>query len=142
MEFPEYENRTVPEGHYTIRLHRSIGDKTTAIEEFFYKTSSGQEKVGRKLRIAAMAESEGGEFAIFESIPVWDVRYRDLLAALNIEHGHDIEPEGLTFEADIKHEPDRKDPAKSWPRIVNIVPHLEGSEFPEGESSGEEDIPF
>jgi hypothetical protein len=118
MKWPEYEGKAkIPEGHYQFRLY-----KEPELKAFTYTSKDGIEKSGRKVVLYAIGLNETGSFSVIDNIIAWEERYRDLLDALHVEHGKDIDMEGAVFEADIIHEADKKDPTKSWPRIVNIRP--------------------
>jgi hypothetical protein len=130
-QWPQPEKR-IPEGHFSFRLNRE-----PELKKFIYKDKHGNDKEGRRLIVYAVGLSDEGEFSVVDSFLPWEDRYVDLCAALKVEHGRDIEMAGATFEADIKYEPMKKDPTKSWPRIVNIV-------VPEKlkEDEAGDDIPF
>lgn len=131
--WPEPENRKAPEGHYEFRLNRE-----PEILKFTYHDKNGNEKESRKVKLYAVAAGPAGTFPVIDQFLPWEGRYSDLYKALGVEHSKDIEMEGSTFEADIKHEPDRKDPSKSYVRIVNIkVP-----DDKPGAGEGGDDIPF
>ena len=129
-QWPEPENKRIPEGHYEFRLNRE-----PEILNFTYHDKQGNEKQGRKLKLYAIGLSPVGSFRVIDNFLPWEERYADLCKALGVEHGKDIEMQGSVFEADIKHEPDKKDPSKSWPRIVNIV-------VPEDKPEAGDDVPF
>jgi hypothetical protein len=124
MIWPEYKAR-IPEGHYRFRLNRE-----PELKAFTYRDRNGKEQEGRKIVIYAIGAGEKGEYPVSDGFLPWEDRYDDLLKALHVEHGRDIQVEGSIFEADIKYAPDKKDSSKSYPHIVNIV-------IPEGD-----DIPF
>jgi hypothetical protein len=137
MRFPEYEGKKkIPAGHYQFRLN-----KEPELIAFPYKDAkTGEEKKGHKIKLYAVGINSAGEFSVIDQIPAWDPRYADLLKALQIEHGRDIQVEGSVFEADIIHEADKTDPTKSYPRIVKIIPT---SDIPQGKDvGGGDDIPF
>ena len=132
MNWPEYEGaKKIPVGHYQFRLN-----KEPELLGFSYKDpNTGEEKKGKKVKLYAIGINGEGEFPVIDNIVVWEERYQELLNALGLEHGRDIKVAGSTFEADIVHEPDKKDPTKSWPRIINITGRLD---IPDGG----DDIPF
>ncbi len=127
--WPEPEKAKIPKGHYQFRVNRE-----PELKKFTYRDKIGNEKEGRRLIIYAVGLGKEGEFSVVDSFLPWEDRYRDLCQALKVEHGRDIEVSGITFEAEIKHEPTKKDPTKLYPRIVNIV-------VPIKEDEGD-DIPF
>ena len=114
----------IPEGHYEFRLN-----KEPELKGFKY-TVDGTEKEGRKMVIYAVGLNGSGEYRIREAIATFDPRYKELCDALKVEHGRDIQMEGSIFEADVKHEADKSNPTKVYPRLVNIT------------SKGDDDIPF
>jgi hypothetical protein len=117
MKWPEPEGRkTIPEGHYSFRINREPD-----LKSFSYTDKNGTERDGRKLVIYAVGINSDGEFPVADAFLPWEPRYTELCEALGIEHSKDIEVTGIIFEADIKHQPDKKDPTKSYPRIVNIT---------------------
>ena len=134
MRFPEYEGKAkVPVGHYKFRLNKEPELKT-----FDYTDRNGVGKQGKKIVLFAVGTSPAGDFPVSDAIIAWEPRYADLLAALHVEHGADIDVAGSVFEADIVYELDKKDPTKSYPRIVNIKPN---DDIPQGDGLGD-DIPF
>jgi hypothetical protein len=135
MRWPEYEGKAkIPEGHYQFRLNREPDLKV-----FKYTDRNGIEKTGHQIIIYATGLNAAGTFTVADRITVWEPRYRDLLDALKVEHGKDIEMVGGVFEADIVHDADKTDPMKSWPRIVNIVVN---NDLPPTNDGGGDDIPF
>jgi hypothetical protein len=135
--WPEPTNVLIPEGHYTFRL-----SEEPELEEFPYTVKrTGEERTGTKIKIFVIGTNESGEeFNAQESLFAWDPRYTNLCAALNVDHGRDIRSKGSTFEADVKYEPDRKNPTKSWPRIINIAAVLD---FPaDKQANADDDVPF
>jgi len=137
MRWPEPEGRAkIPEGHYSFRLNRE-----PELIGFTYTDKEGKEREGRKIKIFAIGVGNNGEFPVVDTIVAWDERYRDLCVALGVDHGRDIQVAGSYFEADIKHELDKKDPTKSYPRLVNIAKR---SDVPDigPEPAGGDDIPF
>jgi len=136
MIWPEPTSRVkIPEGHYSFRLNRE-----PEIKHYPYTDKNGNQQEGTKVVIYAIGLAEdGGSFSIADAFLPFEQRYRDLCASLGVEHGRDIQAEGSVFEADIVHEPDKKDPTKSWPRIVNIAVQEDVPPTPNGEG---EDIPF
>jgi hypothetical protein len=137
MNWPKPEGRVkIPVGHYVFRLN-----KEPELKSWNYSNDKGEVKQGRKIMVYAIGLNDNGEFPMFDAIPVWDPRYEDLCSALGVEHGKDIQMAGAQFQADIIHEPDKNDPTKSWPRLINIksaddVPTEKP--FPDAE----DDIPF
>lgn len=106
---------------------------------FTYTDKQGTEKSGRKIKLYAIGFDDTGDYPVVDVIVAWEARYAELCEALGVEHGRDIQMAGATFDGDIKYEQDRKDPAKSWPRIVNIKSH---DGIPQGKVSDDGDIPF
>jgi hypothetical protein len=47
---------------------------------------------------------------------------------------------GARFRGEIIHEPDKRDPVKVWPRIINIVSADYNEDFPADAESA--DVPF
>jgi hypothetical protein len=138
MEWPKPESNMIPEGHYLFRLREE-----PEMETFAFTDKKGKDRQGTKMTFFAVGTNDTGEFDVRESLFVWDKRYADLCVALNVDHGKDIRVTGEMFQADIIHEPDKKDPTKTWPRIINILPHIAGMEFPEAAGSDDDDnIPF
>jgi hypothetical protein len=137
MILPKPEANMIPEGHYVFRFREE-----PEMETFTFMDKKGKEREGTKITFYAVGANEGGEFDVRESLFVWDKRYADLCAALNVDHGKDIRLTGEVFEGDIIHEPDKRELTKVWPRIIKIIPHVvEGGAFPEA-ASGDDDIPF
>lgn len=116
MIWPKPEREKIPEGHYQFRLNRE-----PELKAFAYTDKNGVEREGRKVVIFATGLNAGGEYQVADAFLPWEDRYKSLCTALGVEHGKDIAVSGAVFEADIRHEADRRDPTKSWPRIVNIV---------------------
>lgn len=115
--FPEPEGfKLIPEGHYSFRIN-----KAPVLKGFTYKDKEGTEKEGRKLILYAIGLNSDGEYQVSDGIVVWEPRYRELCEALGVEHGKDINVVGAVFEADVKHEPDKKDPMKAYPRLYNFT---------------------
>lgn len=114
--WPEPESRMIPEGHYTFRLSEEPDFETWDYTD----KKTGKPRVGRKIIVQLVGKNDGGEFEMRADIPVWDTRYADLCAALGVDHGQDISMAGAEFEADVYHEPDGRDPSKSWPRLKGI----------------------
>lgn len=135
--WPEPEKTKIPEGHYQFRLN-----KEPELRAFTYKDRNGNQKEGRKLVVFAIGIGDQGEFSVVDAFMPWEDRYKELCKALGVEHGKDITIAGAIFEADIKHAPDKLDPLKSWPRIVNITPAGQ----PKGDTTETpeegDDIPF
>jgi len=131
MIFPAPENVKIPEGHYQFRLNRE-----PELKKFtFTDAKTGESREGRKVVIYATGLNSEGEYRISDALLPWEQRYADFLKALGIEHSKDINVQGATFEADVIHEADRKDPLKSWPRLQNIKGR-------EDVPDGGDDIPF
>jgi hypothetical protein len=131
--WPKPENEKIPEGHYQFQLNRE-----PEFKKFTY-VKDGADKEGTKIIVYAVGLGEKGQFSARDAIATWDQRYADLCAALHVEHGRDIRMAGAVFEADVIHEMDRKDPTKSWPRLINIA--ATGDAPRSGEGDGD-DIPF
>ena len=126
-QWPEPEGRRLPpEGSYSFRLNR---------EPDLKKATDRKGREYRRLVLYAIALGEDGEFPVVDSFLPWEDRYGDLCKALGVEHGRDIAMEGSTFKADIRHEADREDPNKLYPRIDKIV-------VPEDGDGPDDDIPF
>ncbi len=107
MKWPEFEGREkIPVGHYQFRLNRE-----PELKAFTYKNKDGEEKQGRKVVIYAVGLNDTGSYSVRDNIVAWEERYRDLLEALRVEHGKDIEMEGAVFEADIVYEADQNVPS-------------------------------
>lgn len=138
-EWPLPEKQKIPEGHYQFRLNRE-----PELKSFNYKDGQGNEAKGRKLVIFAVGLNESGEFRITDSFVPWDDRYADLCAALGVEHGRDIKVTGKVFEATVRHEPDKNDSSKTWPRLTNITASVDfnGSREPAPKDSAGDDVPF
>jgi hypothetical protein len=135
MRWPEPEGKQrIPEGHYMFRLSQE-----PELLSFTYTDKQGTEKSGRKIKLYAIGFDDTGDYPVIDVIVAWEARYAELCEALGVEHGRDIQMAGATFDGDIKYEQDRKDPAKSWPRIINIKSH---DGVPQGKVSDDGDIPF
>jgi hypothetical protein len=126
MKWPE-PKKGIPEGHYTFTLNQEPDLKVV-------KTAKGEFR-----RLDLYVTSTPGEYKHREGFVPWDPRYEALCAALNVEHGKDIQMEGASFEADIEYEADKVDPEKSWPRLKNIT---RAGEFAPKVGDGDGDIPF
>ena len=115
--FPEPEGfKLIPEGHYQFRLN-----KEPELQKFTYTDKDGNQKEGRRLKVYAVGLNSDGEYLMTDTIAVFEQRYAEFCAALGVEHGKDIDVKGAVFEADVKHEPSKKDPTKAFPRLVNIT---------------------
>jgi hypothetical protein len=137
MIWPEFEGKKkIPVGHYTFRFNRE-----PELLAFPYTDKDGVSKSGRKIKVFAITfdAATNEEYRVIDAIVAWEDRYSDLCAALRVEHGRDLQMEGAVFDADIAYEPDKKDPTKSYPRLINIKPH---DDIPQGKDVGGEDIPF
>ena len=136
MKWPEYEGFVkIPVGHYSFRMNQE-----PELESFPYKDpQTGKAKSGRRIVVYAIGLNENGEFSVVDRITAWEPRYDDLLQALGVEHGRDLVMAGSRFEADIIHEPSKKDPTKSYPRLTNITAV---ADIPSSTGPGDEDIPF
>ena len=130
---PSFTPRKIPEGKYTFTISKEYekrkhtnaqGDPFVSVT-FFFKVDDGS----------------GSPREHKESLLPWEDRYGDLLLALGgkrdekgqIHASELVDIVGKKFQAEIKHEPDKYDPDKSWARIVNI-------ETPE--SDEEDEVPF
>jgi hypothetical protein len=129
MIWPEHKPR-IPEGHYQFRLNREPD-----LRAFTYTNKKGEQQEGRKIILYAVGIGDEGEFPVSDGFLPWEDRYKDLLAALHVEHGRDIQMTGSVFEADIEYQPSKKDPGKSYPHIVKIV-------VPQNKTDEGDDIPF
>ena len=125
MKWPE-PKKIIPPGHYTFTLNKEPELKTN-------------DKGTRRLILYVVGDP--GNHQHMESFVPWVPEYEDLCRALNVEHGRDIQMEGASFEADIIHEANPKEPSKSYARLKNIMKTGEfmGGEGPPDE---EDDIPF
>jgi hypothetical protein len=121
-QLPRFESNKAPEGHYQFRITK------LEVRPFTYQTKSGK-RTSKKIYLECQALGESGEHQVIDSMLPWEDRYGEFLKALHVEHSADIELNGSIFEGDIKHEIDRKNPSKSYARIVNITAH-------------DDDIPF
>lgn len=115
-QWPKPENTIIPEGHYQFRLNRE-----PEFRKFPYHDKTGAEKEGSKIILYIRGIGDTGEFSHVEGIPVWDSRYAKLCEVLDVEHGRDILMAGSMFEADIKHEADKRDPTKVYARLYGIA---------------------
>ena len=137
--WPDAEKTKAPEGHYSFKITREAEIKTF--------TDSKQKK-NHRIILATQACGPDGTYYVTDSFVPWEPRYADLKAALGIEHASgNIEVLGMVFEADIKHEPDKADPTKSYARIANIVipPDPKQGTLPSEETEETDpgdDIPF
>ena len=128
MRWPDSEGERIPEGHYSFKLTKDADLRS-------FTKSDGTE--GRKIVIYAIGLNDKGQFRVVDSFVPWDQRYGDLKNALGVESGKDMDVNGAIFEADIIYQPDKNDPTKSYPRIVNIKTHDDVPPINDGD-----DIPF
>ena len=112
--------RRIKEGTYVFRFEQDLE---------FEQVGRGQWAV-----LVLKAINEYGEIDFKARFPVWSQQYPDLMKALGVEHGSDLDATGMTFEAEIKYQPDPKRPNRSWPHLVNI--RTAGTSLEDGE------IPF
>jgi hypothetical protein len=134
MIWPEPEAKKLPpEGAYSFRLNRE-----PELRAFTYTDKQGTEREGRKLVLYAVALGPAGEYRVVDAFLPWEPRYVDLCTALGVEHGRDISVSGAVFDADIIHQPDKRDPTKVYARIVNI----RSREDAPSSNLPDEDIPF
>jgi hypothetical protein len=134
MKWPESEARKLPpEGHYSFRVNRE-----PELKKVTFKDKEGNDKEGRKIIFYAVGINDTGEYPISDGFFPWESRYEELLAALGVEHGKDIQVTGAYFTADIKHQPDKKDPTKVYPRLANI----QGQGDVPASNVPDDDIPF
>jgi hypothetical protein len=132
MRLPAPQNEKPPEGHYQFRLNRE-----PELKKFNYTDKNGASKEGVKVLIYATALGSNGQYSMVDGFLPWEPRYPELLATLGVKHSEEVELAGAVFEADIKYQADKKDPLKSYPRIVNITKQ---GDMPPDE--GGDDIPF
>lgn len=125
--------RRIQEGSYVFRFEEDL-----RYDDFYYKNRKGIDTKGQKAVLVLRAITEDEEIDFEDQFPVWDQRYTDLLKAFNIEHGSEFDFTGMTFEADIKYEPDPKKPNRSWPHLFNIRPTRLSSE----DNKDDSEIPF
>lgn len=133
ITFPEPEKQRIPEGHYSFRVNREPDLKIIEV-----KDRDGGKKKARKIVLYVVGINDKGEYRHSEGFVPWDDRYADLLAALGVEHGRDVDVTDTIFEADIEYVQDRTDKAKFWPRLKNILPS--GAAPKDSDIDG--DIPF
>jgi hypothetical protein len=139
MPLPDYEPRGIQEGTYTF---------TCQGEPELRRHQSGKGKEFVTAKFEFVAEGDGDKLIRYiESFLPWEDRYQDLLMALGGEpddkgriSGKTIDPDGKSFVADIKYEPDKNDPDKEWPRMKNI--RGEGVESKQKSNEDDLDIPF
>lgn len=122
MQLPKFESSKAPEGHYQFRITKA------ELRSLTFQTKNG-EKTSKKLYLECEAVGDEGEHRVIDSMLPWEDRYGQLLVALAIDHSKDIELSGSIFEGDVKHEMDKKDPLKSYARIVNITAHNDDLPF-------------
>ena len=132
--FPAPEKSKIPEGHYSFRVNREPDLMVIEV-----KGQDGNPKKSRKIVLYVIGINPTGEYLHSEGFVPWDERYADLLAALGVEHGRDIDITGTIFEADIEHVQDKKDAAKFWPRLKNLLPQ---GKAPVTDADIDGDIPF
>ena len=129
---PSHVPQRLPEGKYTFtiskepekRKHHGASGEFVSVT-FFFKADYNGDYAGDHR----------------ESLLPWEQRYGDLLLAIGgekddkgqIHLSDQVDIVGKKFKAEIKHEPDKDDPSKSWARIRNI-------ETPESE--GDDEVPF
>ena len=123
MKWPE-PKKGIPEGHYTFTLNKE--PELEAIK-------------GGNRRIILYVVGMPGEHKHMESFVPWDPRYEELCRALGVEHGRDIQMEGVSFQADIVYEPSKTEPDKAYARLKNIIG---AGEFCPKAGDDEGDIPF
>jgi len=133
MKWPESENKRIPEGFYRFRINRE-----PEFRKFPYSDKQGNKKEGTKIVLYIKGLNDKGEFSHVEGIPVWDPRYEELCQALGVEHGKDIEVSGMTFDGYIKHEADKNDPSKIYPRLYGI----QANDAPIASANTDDDVPF
>jgi len=132
-DLPSHVPQKLPEGKYTFTIskepekrkhHGPINDFVSIL--FSFKVDDGRGSV-REHR---------------ESLLPWEGRYGELLLALGgkkddkgqVHLSETVDIIGKRFKAEIKHEPDKDDPDKTWARIVNIsIPEVGGEEYEDDE---------
>jgi len=139
MSLPDYNPMGISAGVYEFTVKE-------VIEKRKHKDKRGHDFYTIKFRFSAEDE-DGVSYSHIESFLSFDAVYRDLLLALGAEtneKGQPIgstvnDPVGSTFTGEIQFKPDRKDPEKSWPRIVSV--DLKEETRPSNEVNND-DIPF
>lgn len=135
MKFPAPETTVkIPEGHYSFRLNRE-----PELRKFTFTNKQGAQREAIKVVLFAIGLNETGEYRIVDALLPWEDRYAEFLLALGIEHSKDVTVDGAFFEADVRHEMDKKDPTKSWPRLHNFTKQ---GDVPQDAENGGDDIPF
>jgi len=115
---PGYEPRRIPEGQYRFRV----------VDEPTKRRHTGQSGEFVSVNfIFKASDDNGNNYQIKESFLPWEDRYPDLLLAFGAKkdeagkvHLGDISFSGKVILAEIKHEPDKNDPTKSWARMRSI----------------------
>ena len=135
---PAWEPNLLPEGPYRFKI----------TEEPEKRRGSGD---GIYI-IFRLKASDGVNVRKYNDVFVpWEERYKDLLLALGGEPDEKgvvhlaemIDVVGKTFEAEIVHVKDQKDPTKTRDKIANIkVNFNEEEDVPMDEPEVEDDIPF
>lgn len=134
MRWPESQNVKIPEGHYSFKLN-----KEAELKKFTYFNKDGVEAEGVKVIIFATGLGPNGTFRVADAFLPWEERYDTLKKVLGVDSSRDVEVSGAIFEGDIIHQPDKKDPTKSYPRIVNIKA---SNDIPPSNGGDGDDIPF
>ena len=131
MGIPKYRPNLAAEGSYSFKitdaeLHKKTGQR---------KDGSEYTKYFIKFKFSALGEE--GTYSVFDSFWENDKRYAALLNILGFEGKEDTTNAedfvGKTFRGEIKHQQDKEDPEKTWPRV-----HPTDS----GGAEADDDIPF
>ena len=130
MIHPKPESDKAPIGFYQFRIEHE------ELVPFVYQTKNG-EKNSKKLKLTCTAIGDNGEYRVVDSILPWEDRYRHLLDALQVDHASDTDLRGMMFSGEIIHDPDKRDPLKSYARIVKIGMAASGNP-----NKADDDIPF
>lgn len=128
MSLPKFTYSKIPEGRYKFIVAESPVKRRQ-------ESRSGEDFI--KVIFVFKVEMPDGRFRKHtEHIVPWDMKYGDLLLALggirdesNEIHLGDVDEDDLVgkeFWAEIAHEPDRKDPTKTYAKIASIEVPGEG----------------
>lgn len=136
-KLPDFQPNLIPEGHYSFKITDEPEVRITGNSKWM---------IFRFQVIYPDGNTRKFSDVFFPS----DEKYRKVLLIAGAEpdekgipHLSDMDTKelvGIQFEADIVHEPDKKDSSKIRDGIVNVV--LPDDDVPQPESPEEDEIPF